>query len=49
MVTPLNLEEFYLTASSQTDILIKYTDRSLTIGKVMVEVWLDDPLSDTNV
>ena len=39
MVTPLNLVKFYLTASGQTDILIEYTDRSLTIGKVMIEVY----------
>ena len=39
MVAPLNLEEFYLTATGQTDIFIQYTDKSLTIGKVMVEVY----------
>ena len=38
MVAPLNLEEFYLMARGQTDILILHMEGSFSIGKIMVEV-----------
>jgi hypothetical protein len=38
MVTPLNLVHVDFSSSGETDIFFQNTDRSLTVGQVVVEV-----------
>jgi hypothetical protein len=38
MVTPLDLVHVDLSSTGETDIFFQNTDRSLTVGQVMVEV-----------